>query len=519
VLSKRTVAIAAGTAALAVALAACGGGSSSSSSNNSGGTGIGSGNGTLTLGSLFPPATYAAADAEWANVSPYMQAVYDTLLHATPDAKVEPWLATSWSYNADKTVLTMKLRTDVKFTDGTPFDASVAAQNIMRFHAGTSPNKSFLTNVKDAKAVDPSTLQITLTQADPSLLNYLTQNAGVQESPKAFTASDVKTKPVGSGPYILDTGKTVIGSKYVYTKNPNYWAKDQQHYANLVINVYGNISTQVNALKGGQVSGLNLADNSANDQLKASGIQLFPHELDWQGVILMDREGKMNKALGNVKVRQAINYAIDRDAMLKAVTKGNGTVTGQIFPTSSPAYDAALDTMYPYDKDKAKQLLSEAGYGSGLTITLPEIVISGTTVYDLMKQYLGDVGITVKYEQVALNDAVAAVLAPKYAASWFQLQEDPTAWQVANFTMTKNATFNPFKVDDPKIAAFAAKIQSGSDAEAAAAAKDLNKYVVEQAWFAPWYRVAGNFAADKKTNVVQQSDNAYPYLWNITPKG
>jgi peptide/nickel transport system substrate-binding protein len=517
-LSKRTAALAAGTVALAVTLAACGGGSSSSSSS-SGGKAGGSGTGTLTLGALFPPVTYAAAGAEWANVSPYMQAVYDTLLHATPDAKIEPWLATSWSYNATKTVLTMKLRTDVKFTDGTAFDASVAAQNITRFHEGTSPNKSFLTNVKDAKAIDPATLQITLAQPDPSLLNYLTQNAGIQESPKAFTASDVKTKPVGSGPYILDTVKTVIGSKYVYTKNPNYWAKDQQHYANLVINVYGNIATQVNALRGGQVDGLNLADNSANDQLKATGITLFPHELDWQGLLIMDRAGKLNPALANLKVRQAINYAIDRGAMLKAVAKGNGTVTGQIFPTTSPAYDQALDTMYPYDKAKAKQLLSEAGFGSGLTITLPEINLSGTTVYDLMKQYLGDAGITVKYEQVALNDAIAQLLAPKYAMSWFQLQEDPTAWQVANFTMTKGATFNPFKVDDPTIAGYAAKIQRGSDTEAAAAAKGLNRYVVEQAWFAPWFRNQGNFAADKKTTVVQQSDNAYPYLWNITPPG
>jgi len=513
VLKKRTTTLAGVVAALALALAACGGGS------DGGGGDAGAGAGTLTLGAVFPPATYAAANAEWANVSPYMQAVYDTLLHATPDAKIEPWLATSWSYNADKTVLTMKLRTDVTFTDGTPFTADVAAQNLTRFAAGTSPNKSFLTSMKGAKAVDPATLQITLNQPDPSLLNYLTQNAGLQESPKAFTAPDVKTKPVGSGPYILDTAKTVVGSKYTYTKNPNYWAKEQQHYANLVINVYGNISTQVNALKGGQVSGLSLFDNSANDQLKASGLQLVPHELDWHGLILFDREGKMSPALGNVKVRQAINYAIDRDAMLKAVAKGNGTITGQLFPKSSPGFDAALDNAYPYDPAKAKQLLSEAGFGSGLTINMPIILISGTTVYDLIKQYLGDVGITVNYTQVPLNDAIAAVLAPKFPMAWFQLQQDPTAWQIANFTMTKNATFNPFKVDDPKIAAFAKTIQSGSDAEAATAAKDLNRYVVEQAWFAPWYRVSLNFAADKKTNVVQQTDNAYPYLWNITPKG
>jgi len=501
---------------MALALSACGGGSGSGSSS---GSGAAEGTGTLTIASIQKPTTQAAAGAEWANQAPYVQAVYDSLLRETPDAKVEPWLATSWSYNADKTVLTMKLRNDVKFTDGTAFDASAAAQNILRFRDGTSPNKSNLASVKDAKAVDASTLQITLNQPDPALLTFLAQNAGAQESPKAFNAPDAKTNPVGSGPYILDTAKTVIGSKYVYKKNPNYWAKDEQHYANLVINYYENITTQVNAIRGGQVNGLNLADNSANDQVKGAGYSLFPNELDWTGLMLMDRDGKMNDALGNVKVRQAIAYAIDRDAMLKAVDKGNGTVTGQIFPKISPAYDAALDTRYAFDPAKAKALLSEAGFGNGVTVTLPEIVISGTAVYDLIKQYLGDVGITVKYTQVPLANAINDLLAPKYAASWFRLQQDPTAWQVANFTIAPNAIFNPFHVQDAKVDSWIKTLQTGSEDESATASKDLNTWVVEQAWFVPFYRVAGNFAADKNTDVKQQADNAYPYLWNITPKG
>ncbi len=311
----------------------------------------------------------------------------------------------------------------------------------------------------------------------------------------------------------------MIGSTYVYTKNPNYWNKSIQHYDKLVINVYQNTSTEVNAIKGGQVNGVNMIDNSANDTVKASGYTLYPHELDWTGLMLMDRTGKMNKALGNVDVRRAINYAINRAAMLKAVDANNGTVTGQIFPTTSPAYDKALDNAYPYDPAKAKQLLAQAGYPNGFTMTLPEINISGTTVYDLVKQYLGAVGITVSYQQVALNDAIAAILAPKYAASWFRLQEDPTAWQIANFSIDKNAVFNPFHADDPKVDTLVSTIQKGSDAQATAAAQQLDKYAVDQAYFDPWYRVASTFAADKNTTVVQQSDNAYPYLWNITPKG
>lgn len=507
---KKSAKVAVAAIAMAMGLTACGGGSGSS--------GGGGSTGTLTLGAVFPATTMSAAGSAWANESPYIQAVYDSLLRESPDASIEPWLATKWSYNADKTVLTMTLRSDVKFTDGTPFTADVAAKNLLRFRDGTSANKSYLSNVKDATAVDPTTLKITLTKADPALLIYLAQNAGAQESPKAFGAKDEKTNPVGSGPYKLDTAKTVIGSKYVYTKNPSYWAPAEQHYSNLIINVYQTTPTQLNAIQGSQVNGLNLLDNSANAQIKGAGYQLVPHELDWVGLMLFDRNGKTNSALGDVKVRQAIAYAIDRAAILKGAGKGFGTVTGQIFGMNNPAYDASLDSKYPFDPTKAKALLAASGH-SKLTLQMPEIQIGAATVYDLIKQYLGDVGITVNYVPTPLNNAIQDILAPKYAASYFQLQEDPTAWQVANFSIAPTATFNPYKVTDPTVTSLMKTIQSGSDTDANAAAKKLNEFVVDQAWFVPFYRVQGNFAADKNTSVVQQSDNAYPYLQNIKPKG
>ena len=163
--------------------------------------------------------------------------MYDTLLHADPDGTVKPWLATEWSYNADNTVLTMKLRDDVTFTDGTKFDASAAAQNLLRFRDGTSPQKGYLATLADAKAVDATTLELTLSAPNPSLLSFLTQNPGLQQSPATFGAADEKTNPVGTGPYVLDTKSTVVGSTYVFTKNPDYWAPEQQHYAKIVMNV------------------------------------------------------------------------------------------------------------------------------------------------------------------------------------------------------------------------------------------------------------------------------------------
>jgi len=501
----------AATVALALAAAGCGGSSSGGSSSG--------GSKTLTLGLIVPATTFVAADMNFANESPYGQAVYDTLLKADTDGKVVPSLATEWKYNDTKTQLDLTLRDDVKFTDGTAFNADAAVQNLKRFQVGNSPNKSFLVNMADAKAVDPTHLSITLKQVDPGFLNYLTQNAGMMGAPSAFNKPDAKTNPVGSGPYIMDTGNTVIGSSYTFNKNPNYWDKDSQHYDKLVLKVYNDPTAMLNAVKGKQINGAKLINNDFNDQIKSSGYSLVEQETDWTGLLLLDRDGKLNPALKDVRVRQAINYAFDKAALLKAYGKGYGTVTSQIFPPTSPAYDSGLDSKYPHDLAKAKSLLAEAGYANGFTLAMPSTTRAGTALYPLITQSLKDVGITVQLTDAGTN-FIPDILAPKYPASWLALQMDPTDWQIINFELSPAATFNPFKYSDPKVNDLIDRYLKATDESAATAAvKELNTYVVDQAWFAPWYRVKSNYATDPKTEVKAQPGNAYPYLWNFKPKG
>ncbi|MFF0700008.1 ABC transporter substrate-binding protein [Streptomyces tendae] len=504
-LSKKSLSGTAVAAAMALALTACGGGTNGAGSSD-----------TLTLGALLAPSTFAANAASWGNESPYLQAAYDTLLRETPEAKIVPWLATSWSYDSTKTVLTMKLRDDVTFTDGTKFDATAAAQNVLRIRDDKSSNKSYLDSIKDAKAVDPATLRITLSQPDPALLHYLAQNAGLMESPKHFGASDEKTNPVGSGPYVLDTGATVAGSKYVFTKNPEYWAKDQQRFAKVVINVYS-AQAAVNALQGRQIDGAQI-DVDHLKQVEAAGYDVKVQQRDWTGLLLLDRKGKLNPALGKVGVRQAINHAIDRAAILKTV-HGKGTLTGQVFPKNNPGYVAELENRYPYDPAKAKELLAEAGYPKGFTLQMPLIQgVGNTSQFDLMKQYLGAVGITVDYVPEPVNNLITDLVAGKFAASKMSLNQDPTAWQTANVQIAPNAAFNPFHTQDPTVDKLLKAVRTGTEATADEAAKQLNRHIVEQAWFAPFYRVDTLYAIGKNVDVALQSDNVVPYLYNYKPK-
>lgn len=490
---------------VALALTGCSGGSESASSDSS----------TLTLGVIVPATTFEAAGMAFANEAPYGQAVYDTLLKAEPDGTIVAGLATEWTYNETNTVLTMKLRDDVTFTDGTAFDADAAAQNLVRFRDGSSPNKSFLASLADAKAIDPATVELTLTRSDPALLNYLTQNAGMVGSPAAFANADIKTNPVGSGPYILDTAKTVVGTSYAFTRNPDYWDPTSVHYDNLVLNVYADSTSGLNAIKGGQVNGTNLIDNNNLAEIEAAGYTVNGFELNWTGLILFDRGGTINPALADVRVRQAINYAFDTKALLKTVGQGYGSTTTQIFPTSSVGYDKELDSRYSFDPEKAKELLAEAGYEDGLTLDMPSTALLGASTFTLIGQQLKDVGITVNFTDAG-NNFISDILAPKYAATYMILQQDPD-WALINFGITKDSTFNPTKFEDPTVDALVETINAGNEEESNAAVKELNAYIVEQAWFAPWYRVQSSYATDANTKVETQVGNAYPYLWNFAP--
>ena len=504
-------------AALALTTASCGGGAGSSAETARKAP---AGEGTLVLSNIVAASTQLASAAGWANQSPYMQAVYDTLLHEAPDGSLEPWLASAWVYSDDRKTLTLTLRPDVVFIDGTRFTADAAAQNLLRFRDGSSPNRARLANVLDVKATGDHTVQITLSRPDPGLLPSLAQNPGLQASPAQFDAPDAEVVPVGSGPYTLDTKATVPGSRYVYHANPRYWAPEIRHYRKLIINVYDQEPTIVNAIATGEINGAQLPGSGSIRQIEAAGFKLYPQEISFNGLLILDRDGVTNKALGDVRVRQAINYAIDRKAMLEAAANGLGTVTTQVLGPSSPAYDATLDGRYPYDPVKARQLLAAAGYPNGFRLTMPAIAGTGNLpLATLTAAFLEDAGIKVVYDQQAdLASYVGALTQGKFGIGWMQLQTSPSVAFVVADRIATGGPFNPFGTNRPQVTAWLDRIYAGTAEESNEAAKALNAYIVEQAWFDPWYRNKTFFAADANTVVTQQDTNTYPYLWNIRPK-
>ena len=482
---------------------------------------VASSNGTLTFGAFQPVGSWSTSDSSWANASPFYQAVYDTLLHATPAGVVEPWLATSYTWNKPRTVMTLQLEKGVKFTDGTKFDAKVAAENLLAFKTGQSPNASDLALVTAAKPAGAYTLKIHLSAPDPALPLYLTQNPGLIESAKGLTSKNANTVPDGSGPYIYQAKSSVPGSTWVFTKNKHYWAPSQQHYAKLVIKYYSTPQAMLDAMQGHQINVANTPlTNSDAGQIKSAGFRLVPEYGGWEGMLTIDRAGKITPAFGNVMVRQAINYALNRAALNQVAEDGAGQLTTQIFAPSSPAYVKSLDKAYPYNPAKAKALLAQAGYANGFSFTMPTIPVFPTAAYTLVQQELAAVGITANLAPASLSTYITDELTPQWSAPLMSLQEDPTPFMVAQFQIAPNSAWNPFHSSSPTLNKYLHEVQYAKTTAAGdKAAQAVNEYLVKNAWFDPWFRFEDIFVTDSHTNIAQQSDNTDPYLWNITPKG
>lgn len=497
-------------AAVAVLAAGCG-----SDDGPESGTGSEGRAPVLNLGMIDAPGAggFVAANMSFASKAPYGQAVYDTLVTATPTNEIQANLATEWSYDDSNTVLTMTLRDDVEFTDGTAFTAEIAAENVLRFRDGTAENAVWLASVKNAKAVDETTLEITLKAPDPALLLNLSKAAGYQESPDSFE----DPSPIGSGPYVLDEDRTVTDATYVFTVNEDYWNPDAQHYDEIVMNVYEDPVAAQNALLGGQLDAALYSGYDGFEQIEGAGFTANEQSLDWEGLLLFDRSGAINPAFADVRVRQAINYAIDREGLLEALAGGRGEVTTQVFGPNTDGYLDELEGEYAHDPEQARSLLEEAGFGDGLEVTIPTVSFVPPATFDLLGQQLEEVGITATFDERAPQDYVGDLLGGAYALASFRLEQPTTAWETFNLVASVGAPWNATHIPDETVEELGATIQTGTPEEAAAAAEDLNTYLVEEAWFNPWYRTVTTFYTDEETTVDLQQGNVFPYLWNIAP--
>jgi peptide/nickel transport system substrate-binding protein len=488
-----TAALATGTVLAAVA--ACGGTSSSpaqpAASSTTGGT--------LTVAGELPPTTLNPETTNQA-LCDFEELAYEPLIVRLDNGGLAPGLATSWHYaGRGNTTFVLDLRSGVKFSDGTTLTAQDVVNDFRYVVKAGGQMAPYFTGDRFA-VTGPMQVTITAKAPDPEFPFLLTQdyNAGDIISPDGLKdTAALGTTTFGAGPYELDAAETVSGSTYTYTPNPYYYDKPAVHWKKVVIKVIESAQALLDAMKTGEV---NLAEGDASTlkAAKQAGLTVTQAPLIWEGVVLADRNGKMVKALASVQVRQALNYATDRTAIVNALFAGVGTPTEQVTVPGGYGYLASLNSAYPYDPAKAKQLLAAAGYPHGFTMSM---VTADYDEENLLAQALAQewaqVGVTVKiiddanpdaYEQAFLSGTV-----PSFIATYGQ---QPIAVEGPGLFLP-SAPFNPYHTASAALQSLYAQDITASGTAATALDQKVESYLVNNAWFVPvvasglpWYATA-----------------------------
>lgn len=468
---------------------------------------------------------YAMSDGHF---RPIMATAYESLLKVRRDySGFDQGLATKWVWKDNKS-LVLTLRKGVKFTDGEVFNAAVVKKNLDRVlvnkYAG--PRTGALGNVGSVDVVNDSTVQINLKQPDSQLLLWLSLNMGYMVSPKAIDTADktgnlagLLTATAGTGPYLLDWAQSVKGSKYTFVRNPGYWQKGAAlkkafPFESIVYSVYTAATARANALRSGDVD-IALVGLFDVPAVESAGFKMMPTALDVMALRLTDRNGENNKALGDLRVRQALNYAINR-----SLFAAFGVGTSQSFTKGLAAYNAAWDNYYKFDPAKAKSLLAAAGYGSGLTIKVAGIADpTFNAIQSIVQANLKDVGVTLNIVNEA--NIFAAAGKPEYSGFFFPYGAASVPSVVNDIFGPGKVRLNPLGQSSPALMALDdTYLAASKPADQAKAAQAVGKYVLENALEVPLLRMNSFFAYNPKAikGVGYTVGNIAPSIFGILPK-
>ncbi|WP_186424386.1 ABC transporter substrate-binding protein [Pannonibacter sp. I15F10I1] len=320
----------------------------------------------VTLGvRLEPPHLDPTAGAAAAIDEVVFINLFEGLTQVAADGTVKPALAESWTISDDGKTYTFKLREGVTFHDGTSFDAEDVKFSLERAKADGSVNaqKARFEAIDSVEASSPSEVIITLKQPVGDFITLLGTGDAVIVAPES--AETNKTAPVGTGPFRF--GQWVQGDRVELQKNADYWGTPVK-LDKAVFKIIGDNAASFSALMSGDVDGFPIYPAPEN---------LPQFEADPRfAVVVGTTEGETVLATNNarkpfddLRVRQAIAHLIDRQALIDGAQFGYGTPIGSHFAPHAPAYEDLTGT-YPFDVEKARALLAEAGYADGFKATL-----------------------------------------------------------------------------------------------------------------------------------------------------
>jgi peptide/nickel transport system substrate-binding protein len=364
-------------------------------------------------GTLDPATTY---DVDGWSV---VHSVYDSLYQYGPDGKLEPLLAQAVPALIDPKTYEIKLRDGITFHNGEPFDAKAVAFSVSKLLANKASDIAGLFSViTQVQEVDPLTVRLALSQPAPWLPAQIAAWLAVLP-PGYADANDYATKPVGTGPYRFAEWKP--GERITLDVNPDYFAgspKGRPTAKRVTYRFVPDGTTRAADLLAGTAG---LVRNVPVDQVKPvenGGAKVLSVPVSGSAWVRVPTDAA---PFSDVKVRQALNYAVDVDAIVAALYGGNGQRLANFFAPGGLGFDPAL-APYTFDPNKARALLSEAGYANGFDTTLDYAATDPRDLAEAIAGQLGDVGVRVKTQAQEIATFNAAWKDPKAAplrlATW-----------------------------------------------------------------------------------------------------
>jgi len=413
--------------------------------------------------------------------------MYDTLVEWDYETlKPKPGMA-KWSFPDPKTMV-LDISAGIKFHDGTPMDAEAVKFNLDRNRTDQRSNiKPDLSSVDSAEVTGPLQVTLKLKNPDSALPAILSDRAGMMVSPTNIKAlgNETDRKPVGAGPwkFVRWNDNEII----VVTRHADYWRPGRPYLDGIEFNIITENATALRSVVAGQ-----------NDMAFALPARLKPvierakNLTTVSSPTLYCIQLYLNYArapLDNLKVRQAINFALDRDAFVKATLSGLGEPARMTLPSSHWAFNKDVAGMYPHNPEKAKQLLAEAGYKDGL-----ELTIGGYTDQDsvrraeVIQDQLGKAGIRVKFTRGTIAEISAQFFATEkkfdlLVSAWTG-RPDPSMTYGLGFD--KDAYYNAGRTADPELSKLIKESRVSEDlAKRAEVFAKIQRITVENALSAP----------------------------------
>ncbi len=394
---------------------------------------------TLVVGLVAEPVALDPAQVTDLNSNRVGRRVVEALVaFADESTQIVPGLAESWTISKDGLTYTFKLRKGIAFHDGTPLNAAAVKFSIERQINPEHPANKLgkypfavynLGNVKAVEAMDDSTVRFVLKEPRASFLAIMTSGAASIVSPTAAMKSgqDYAVSPVGTGPFKFASWDR--GQRVVLEKNPSYW----RYPVKVDRVIYRPVTEDQARLTELLTGGLDLIVGTPPD---------FVAQLENHPKVTLQKQvgahvwylgfNNTKKPFDDKRVRQALNYAVNKDAIVRDVLKGTGAVSkGPVLPGTWG--DEGGLKPFPYDPEKARKLLAEAGLASGFTTTLwvPESgsgMQSPVAMSTIIQSNLKAVGVNVTLQTMEWGTFLAKLRTKEqdmFALSWMAGSEDP----------------------------------------------------------------------------------------------